>query len=208
MVFPAEKGFERSPGCAADDNLLKTDHLVVQRFTARRCPQLHLLEGLLDNLWAGRTGLIELQNRANVILAEAPDGVPGGDWFRQVPLPGRWRVPAISTLPTAAACASPGGTSGLVTARIEPDTPVPRCVKVRPSQGRRIVNGSGDYGRRPRTITVRFVGFTRRVAPGGAAVFRPRRNLPPPGRPRGDGHLRIRRTGGHVRSGWRLRLRR
>jgi hypothetical protein len=80
------------------------------------------------------------------------------------------RLPATSQLPAAGICGRVTGT--VVTVRIEPDTPSPRCASVADGQWLRVVNGTGDYGRRARTITVVWVpGHPFRLGPGDSRTF-------------------------------------
>ena len=59
---------------------------------------------------------------------------------------------------------------------------MPRCITVGPKQGLRVVNATSAYGPHGAPITVRFIGFRKRVAPGQAAVFpRPFGNYLAPG---------------------------
>lgn len=80
------------------------------------------------------------------------------------------KLPADSRYPTAGVCgrASPR----VVTVLIEPDTPSPRCVQVRPDQSLRVVNRTGDYGQRAHPIRVTWIpGQPVALAPGRSHVF-------------------------------------
>jgi hypothetical protein len=126
----------------------------------------------LLGLPTGRVSLQGLANQLGIVLDLAPDGVPTGPRYRQLPPLRHWPVPALSKLPTSGACARKPGPGRLATAGIFIDTPQPRCLVVGSRQGLRIYNHTGRYGGAGRTITVRFIGFHRRIRPGEAAVFR------------------------------------
>jgi hypothetical protein len=79
-------------------------------------------------------------------------------------------VPATSKRPAAGVC---GRTTGAVlTVRIEPDTPDPRCASVNADQRLRVVNATGDYGAHPQTVTVVWMpGQSLTLRPGEAKTF-------------------------------------
>jgi hypothetical protein len=79
-------------------------------------------------------------------------------------------LPAAAGSPAAGVCGSTTG--AVVTVRIEPDTPNPRCAAVTSAQSLRVVNATGDYGQPAHTITVTWIphqSFTLR--PGQAKTF-------------------------------------
>ena len=79
-------------------------------------------------------------------------------------------LPATSEFPAAGVCGRASGT--VVTVRIEPDTPDPRCTSVASGQWLRVVNRTGDHGRHARTITVVWVpGHPFKLGPGDARTF-------------------------------------
>jgi len=91
----------------------------------------------------------------------------------QLPHRGTGKLPATSRHPAAGVCGRVA--SSVVTVRIEPDVPLPRCSKVRAGQSLRVVNRTGDYGQRAHPIRVRWVpGRPVRLAPGESHTF-PRR---------------------------------
>jgi len=78
--------------------------------------------------------------------------------------------PATSKLPAAGVCGHVTG--AVLTVRIEPDTPNPRCAAVSDSQRLRVVNRTGDYGRAAHTITVTWTpGHPFQLRPGQARMF-------------------------------------
>ena len=170
IVLPREPGIDTA-GCPQADLLLHIAGLAAKRFTSRRCPRIGRLRHQVAGLRSGRTGLIEIENRSNVILDLAPDGVPVGGGFRHLPPRGGHPVPALSSHPGAAPCGSTPGQGRLATAHILIDVPEPRCLPMGTDQGLRIVNDLRRYGGPSRAITVRFIGYHARVGPGEAAVF-------------------------------------
>jgi hypothetical protein len=79
-------------------------------------------------------------------------------------------VPATSRFPAAGVC---GRVSGdVVTVRIEPDTPEPRCASVDDRQSLRVVNATGEYGQSARTVTVAWIpGQPFALRPGESKTF-------------------------------------
>lgn len=91
----------------------------------------------------------------------------------QLPHRGTGKLPATSRYPAAGVCGRVA--SSVVTVRIEPDVPVPRCSMVRADQSLRVVNRTGDYGQRAHPVRVRWVpGQPVRLTPGESHTF-PRR---------------------------------
>ena len=83
------------------------------------------------------------------------------------------KLPATSRYPAAGVCGQVA--SPVVTVRIEPDVPMPRCVQVRGDQSLRVVNRTGDYGQNAHPVRVRWLpGRPVRLAPGQSHHF-PRR---------------------------------
>ncbi|HET8559476.1 MAG TPA: hypothetical protein VFL69_03065 [Marmoricola sp.] len=81
------------------------------------------------------------------------------------------KLPATSKYPAAGVCGR--AASSVVTIRIEPDTPMPRCAQVRSDQMLRVVNRTGDYGQRAHQIRVSWLpGAPVTLAPGESATFR------------------------------------
>jgi hypothetical protein len=80
-------------------------------------------------------------------------------------------VPASSRFPAAGVC---GRTSGsMLTVRIEPDAPDPRCASVDANQWLRVVNSTGDYGRPAHSVTVAWIpGQPFTLQPGESKTFR------------------------------------
>jgi hypothetical protein len=79
-------------------------------------------------------------------------------------------LPATSESPAAGVCGSTTGS--VVTVRIEPDAPNPRCASVTSAQSLRVVNGTSDYGQSGHSVTVTWIPhqpFTLR--PGQARTF-------------------------------------
>lgn len=70
-----------------------------------------------------------------------------------------------SDLPAAGACAEPQGP--VVEIGLGEDTPIPRCVIVRPDQRLELVNGRG-WG-----VTARLATFSARMEPGQRAAIGP-----------------------------------
>ena len=64
-------------------------------------------------------------------------------------------LPATSRFPAAGVCGRMD--TSIVTVSIEPDAPKPRCASVAANQRLRVVNRTGDYGQRPRTVTVTWI---------------------------------------------------
>jgi hypothetical protein len=80
-------------------------------------------------------------------------------------------APATSEFPAAGVCGR--ATGGVLTVRIEPDAPSPRCASVGAGQSLRVVNRTGDYGRPAHTVSVTWIpdhSFTLR--PGQSRTFR------------------------------------
>jgi hypothetical protein len=83
------------------------------------------------------------------------------------------KLPATSRHPAAGVCARVG--SSVVTIRVEPDVPLPRCAQVRPDQSLRVVNRTGDDGQQAHRVRVRWIpGSPVTLAPGESHTF-PRR---------------------------------
>lgn len=79
--------------------------------------------------------------------------------------PSRNLVPATSKVPAAGVCGRVTG--AVLTIRIEPDTPTPRCASVGGDQWLRVVNRTDAYGQAGRTVTVAWVpGRTFTLRPG------------------------------------------
>lgn len=175
MVLPPTsgeaKGTPGAAGCPQAETMMRADGLTVKRFYSKRCPRIGHLRHALHGLPSGRTDLTGLTNDFHLALDLARDGVPVGGGFRSLPPAKNRPVPAVSRLPVSGACSPHASQSRLATARIEPDVPMPRCLTTAAGQGLRIVNRTSDFGMRGRTITVRFVGFKKRIRPGQAAVF-------------------------------------
>jgi hypothetical protein len=80
------------------------------------------------------------------------------------------KLPATSQQPAAGVCDRVR--SPVVTVRIEPDVPLPRCAQVRPDQSLRVVNRTGDYGQRAHSIRVGWIpGRPVMLAPGESHTF-------------------------------------
>lgn len=83
------------------------------------------------------------------------------------------KLPATSRQPAAGVCGRVG--ASVVTVKIEPDVPLPRCAQVRADQSLRVVNRTGDYGQHGHPIRVRWIpGRPVTLAPGESHTF-PRR---------------------------------
>ena len=78
-------------------------------------------------------------------------------------------VPATSRFPAAGVCGRAAG--AVLTVRIEPDTPDPRCTSVDEHQWLRVVNRTGDYGRRGHTVTVVWATSRVTLEPGASKTF-------------------------------------
>jgi hypothetical protein len=79
-------------------------------------------------------------------------------------------VPATSRFPAAGVCGRT--TSAVLTVKIEPDTPDPRCASVSDSQWLRVVNRTGDYGLHAHTVTVAWIpGHSFTLHPGESKTF-------------------------------------
>jgi hypothetical protein len=79
-------------------------------------------------------------------------------------------VPATSRYPTAGVCGR--ATGAVLTIRIEPDTPNPRCASVTAHQRLRVVNSTGDYGAHAHPVTVVWLpGRPFTLRPGAARTF-------------------------------------
>jgi hypothetical protein len=165
------KGTPGAAGCAQAETMMRADGLTVKRFYSKRCPRLGHLRNALSGLSSGRTDLNGLANDFHLQLDLARDGVPVGGGFRSLPPAKNRPVPAVSRLPVSGACSPRPSQTRLATGQIEPDVPAPRCLTVASDQGLRIVNRTNDFGMRGRAITVRFIGFKKRIRPGQAAVF-------------------------------------
>jgi hypothetical protein len=60
----------------------------------------------------------------------------------------------------------------MLTVRIEPDAPSPRCASVERGQWLRVVNRTGDYGRPAHTVTVDWIpGQSFELRPGESKTF-------------------------------------
>lgn len=96
----------------------------------------------------------------------------GGDGPAPTPTqPSHALLPATAQHPVAGACGR--STGSVVTIRIEPDTPFPRCTQVRAHQSLRVVNRTADYGQRAHAVRVRWIpGHPVRLAPGASTTFR------------------------------------
>lgn len=106
---------------------------------------------------------------AVVAMRTSPPRVP--DRTSTSPAPARSLAPATSRFPAAGVCGPVDG--AVLTVRIEPDAPMPRCASVRSDQWLRVVNGTDDYGRPGRTLTVTWVpGETFSLRPGQAKEVR------------------------------------
>jgi hypothetical protein len=80
------------------------------------------------------------------------------------------KLPATSRQPAAGVCGRVG--ASVVTVRIEPDVPLPRCAQVRPDQSLRVVNRTGDYGQQGHPVRVRWIpGQPVTLAPGESHTF-------------------------------------
>jgi hypothetical protein len=81
--------------------------------------------------------------------------------------PSQRLVPATSRFPAAGVCGRTTGT--VLTVRIEPDAPDPRCTRVDGSQSLRVVNRTGDYGQSGHAVIVTWVpGHRFTLPPGGS----------------------------------------
>jgi hypothetical protein len=67
-------------------------------------------------------------------------------------------VPVDPGGPAAGACAEP--TTDVATVILNPDTPMPRCTKIRPGQKLRIVNGSNNFGQTGAEMTITLRGYS------------------------------------------------
>lgn len=90
----------------------------------------------------------------------APDAAPGPDAL--------W--PADGDTPAAGACGSASGREAVID--VNPDTPLPRCVVVRPDQRIRVRNTSNRFSQPGRSVVVRLAGYRPRTIPvGGETLF-------------------------------------
>lgn len=79
-------------------------------------------------------------------------------------------LPATSRYPTAGVCGRVTG--ALLTVRIEPDTPNPRCGSVNADQRLRVVNRTGDFGAHAHPVRVVWLpGHPFTLQPGEAKTF-------------------------------------
>lgn len=79
-------------------------------------------------------------------------------------------VPADREEPAAGICASATGPLAIV--EVNPDTPIPRCLVVRPDQRLKVVNTSDRFGAPGTEVVVTMPGFApRRLAIGAGTVF-------------------------------------
>jgi hypothetical protein len=79
-------------------------------------------------------------------------------------------VPATSKLPAAGVCEHAPG--AIVTLRIEPDAPNPRCASVDGSQWLRVVNRTDEYGGPAHPVTLAWIpGQTFTLQPGQSKTF-------------------------------------
>jgi hypothetical protein len=69
--------------------------------------------------------------------------------------------PADSRRPASGMCEPSAG--AIVTVRLDPDIPDPRCIVVSSSQRLRVVNSSAGYGRHGTTVTITFADLSPRV---------------------------------------------
>lgn len=77
-------------------------------------------------------------------------------------------VPADAERPAAGICGTSSGP--LATVEVNPDTPAPRCLTVRPGQRLRVVNVSSRFGQSGTSVTVTFADFPPRVLRVGDAT--------------------------------------
>lgn len=61
--------------------------------------------------------------------------------------------------------------SKIVVINLNPDTPMPECVRVSPDQQLEVVNSTNAFNQTGETVTVTFGGFARRLAPGQGTTF-------------------------------------
>ncbi len=120
--------------------------LIEIRYTAGGQNRHHTIDYRHDETCADHRLLRRLINR--VVATATEDGVEA--------MPPPWKlIPAIADHPLAAGiCGGTDGPVGII--EVNPDTPAPRCVMVRPDQRLKVVNTTDRFGFTGTTVVVTF----------------------------------------------------
>jgi hypothetical protein len=80
---------------------------------------------------------------------------------------------AIKEQPTAGACALTPRSQAVGVIRLNPDTPEPRCLEIRPDQRLRLINTSDAFGQKGEVTSVAIAAYRAKLAPGRHLSHRP-----------------------------------